>query len=92
MKRSDGDILEINSQLEKNNNVEKYFHQKTDYSHCFYDSYTIVRIFKLKKIGVLEYPNIEIPSISVSTAYTGASVSIIERNIIQQVENFIAGI
>jgi len=70
----------------------QYFHQKTDYYHCFYYSSSIVRIFKLKIIGVLEYPNIEIPSISVSTAYTGASVSIIERNIIQQVENSISGI
>ena len=70
----------------------QYFHQKTDYYHCFYDSSSIVRIFKLKKIGILEYTNIEISSISVSTTYTGSSASIIERKITQQVENSIAGI
>ena len=46
----------------------------------------------LKKIGVREYPNIEIPTISVSTTYTGASASIIETKITQQVENAVAGI
>ena len=46
----------------------------------------------LQKIGVREYPNIEIPTISVSTTYTGASASIIETKITQQVENAVAGI
>lgn len=46
----------------------------------------------LRKIGVREYPNIEIPTISVSTTYTGASASIIETKITQQVENAVAGI
>ncbi len=46
----------------------------------------------LRKIGVREYPNIEIPTISVSTTYTGASSSIIETKITQQIENAVAGI
>ncbi len=46
----------------------------------------------LSKIGVREYPNIEVPTISVTTTYTGASSSIIETKITQQVENAVAGI
>ena len=46
----------------------------------------------LRKIGIREYPNIEIPTISVSTTYTGASANIIETKITQQVENAVAGI
>jgi len=46
----------------------------------------------LRKIGVREYPNIEVPTISVSTTYTGASSSIVETKITQQVENAVAGI
>ncbi len=46
----------------------------------------------LRKIGIREYPNIEIPTISVSTTYTGASSSIVETKITQQVENAVAGI
>ena len=70
----------------------QYFHQKTYYNHCFYEFYSIVRIFISKKIGVREYSNIEIPTISVSTTYTGASAIIIETKITEQVENSIAGI
>jgi len=35
----------------------------------------------LKRIGVREYPNIEIPTISISTTYTGASAGIVETKI-----------
>jgi multidrug efflux pump len=45
-----------------------------------------------RKMPVREYPNIEIPSISISTQYTGASSSIIETKITQPIENAIAGI
>ena len=92
MKISDGDIVEINSRPEKSNNVaigaswiSAIFPSKDRLLPLFYDSYSIVRIFKLKKIGVLEYPNIKISSISISTTYTGSSASIIERKITQQV-------
>ena len=70
----------------------QYFHQKNYYNHCFYESYSIVRIFILKKIGVSEYLNIEIPTISVSITHTRASTSIIETEITEQVENSFAGI
>ncbi|MBE6446920.1 MAG: efflux RND transporter permease subunit [Alphaproteobacteria bacterium] len=46
----------------------------------------------LKRIGVREYPNIEIPTISISTTYTGASAGIVETKITQQIENAVAGI
>lgn len=46
----------------------------------------------LREIGIREYPNIETPTISVSTTYTGASASVVETKITQQIENAIAGI
>ena len=46
----------------------------------------------IKKIGVSEYLNIEIPTISVSITHTRASTSIIETEITEQVENSFAGI
>jgi len=61
----------------------QYFHQKTYYNHCFYESYSIVRIFILKKIRsprIFKYWN---PN------YTA---SIIETKITEQVENSVAGI
>ncbi|MDR0555960.1 MAG: efflux RND transporter permease subunit [Holosporaceae bacterium] len=44
------------------------------------------------KLPVREYPNIEVPTISISTTYVGASSSIIENKITQPVENAVAGI
>ena len=61
----------------------QYLHQKTYYNHCFYESYSIVRIFILKKIRsprIFKYWN---PN------YTA---SIIETKITEQVENSVAGI
>jgi multidrug efflux pump len=46
----------------------------------------------LKKLPIREYPNIEIPSISISTQYTGASSKVVETKITQPIENAIAGI
>ena len=56
VKISDGDIVEINSRPEKSNNVaigaswiSAIFPSKDRLLPLFYDSYSIVRIFKLKK-------------------------------------------
>jgi multidrug efflux pump len=46
----------------------------------------------LKRLPIREYPNIEVPTISISTAYVGASSNIIETKITQPVENAVAGI
>ena len=46
----------------------------------------------LRQIGIREYPNIETPTISVSTTYTGASASVVEMKITQRIENAVAGI
>ena len=45
-----------------------------------------------QRLTVREYPNIEIPVVSVRTAYPGASASVIESKITQIVEDTIAGI
>ncbi|MEI7945644.1 MAG: efflux RND transporter permease subunit, partial [bacterium] len=45
-----------------------------------------------KRLTVREYPNIEIPVVSVRTTYPGASASVIESKITQIVEDTIAGI
>ncbi|MDR0581066.1 MAG: efflux RND transporter permease subunit [Holosporaceae bacterium] len=46
----------------------------------------------LKRLPIREYPNIEAPTISISTTYTGASSNIIETKITQPIENAVAGI
>ena len=46
----------------------------------------------LSKLPVREYPNIETPTISVMTTYTGASSEIVETKITQILENAVAGI
>ncbi|MDR2782111.1 MAG: efflux RND transporter permease subunit [Holosporaceae bacterium] len=46
----------------------------------------------LNRLPVREYPNIEVPTISISTTYTGASSRVIETKITQLVENAVAGI
>ncbi|MDR1982181.1 MAG: efflux RND transporter permease subunit [Holosporaceae bacterium] len=46
----------------------------------------------LQRLPVREYPNIEVPTISISTTYIGASSNIVETKITQQVENAVAGI
>jgi multidrug efflux pump len=46
----------------------------------------------LNRLPIREYPNIEAPTISISTVYTGASSNIIETKITQPIENAVAGI
>ncbi|MDR1236238.1 MAG: efflux RND transporter permease subunit, partial [Holosporaceae bacterium] len=46
----------------------------------------------LNRLPIREYPDIEVPTISVSTTYVGASSDIIETKITQSVENAVAGI
>ncbi|MDR2724438.1 MAG: efflux RND transporter permease subunit [Holosporaceae bacterium] len=46
----------------------------------------------LERLPVREYPNIEVPTISIVTTYAGASSNIIETKITQLVENAVAGI
>ncbi|MDR2646351.1 MAG: efflux RND transporter permease subunit [Holosporaceae bacterium] len=46
----------------------------------------------LEKLPIREYPNVEVPTISISTTYTGASSNIIETKITQPIENVVAGI
>lgn len=49
-------------------------------------------IISLSRLPVREYPNIEVPTISIMTQYTGASSSVMETKITQPIENAIAGI
>ena len=44
------------------------------------------------RLPVREYPQVEPPVVSVTTAYRGASAEVVERRITQQLENEIAGI
>jgi len=46
----------------------------------------------LQRLTVREYPDIEIPAVSVRTSYPGASAVVIESKITQMVEDTIAGI
>lgn len=46
----------------------------------------------LLKLPIREYPNIEMPTISIVTTYIGASSDIVETKITQPIENAIAGI
>jgi multidrug efflux pump len=46
----------------------------------------------MQRLPVREYPNIEMPVISVSTTYEGASSAVVETKITQRVENAVAGI
>ena len=47
-------------------------------------------VISFQRLTVREYPNIEIPVVSVRTTYPGASASVIESKITQIVEDTIA--
>lgn len=49
-------------------------------------------IIGLNRLAVREYPNIDVPTISISTTYTGASASVVETKITQIIEDSVAGI
>ena len=52
----------------------------------------IVGLLALDRLAVREYPEVDPPIVSVSTAYRGASANVVERRITQVIEDEIAGI
>ncbi|MBX9910224.1 MAG: efflux RND transporter permease subunit [Beijerinckiaceae bacterium] len=52
----------------------------------------LVGIVSYTRLTVREYPNIDEPTVSVRTTYTGASAEIVETQVTQILENSIAGI
>src|SRR5262245_27909108 len=52
----------------------------------------LVGIVSFQRLTVREYPNIDEPTVSVSTHYSGASASIVESQVTQVLEGSIAGI
>ncbi len=52
----------------------------------------LVGIVSFQRLTVREYPNIDEPTVSVSTRYSGASASIVESQVTQILEGSIAGI
>ena len=53
---------------------------------------TIFGLFAFQRLSVREYPNIDPPIVSVTTAYKGASANIIESQVTQLVEDAVSGI
>ena len=53
---------------------------------------TLVGVVSFQRLTVREYPNIDEPTVSVSTRYSGASASIVESQVTQILEGSIAGI
>src|SRR5918994_1538691 len=52
----------------------------------------IFGLVSLQRLSVREYPDIDRPTVSVTTAYRGASAAIIETKITQIIEDSVAGI
>jgi multidrug efflux pump len=52
----------------------------------------LVGVVSYTRLTIREYPNIDEPTVSVSTSYRGASAEIIETQVTQILENSIAGI
>lgn len=52
----------------------------------------IFGLVSLQRLAVREYPDIDRPVISITTAYTGASAAVIETKITQIIEDSVAGI
>ncbi len=46
----------------------------------------------LQRLAVREYPDIDIPTVTVTTTYSGASASVVESKITQRIEDAVAGI
>jgi multidrug efflux pump len=53
---------------------------------------TLVGVVAYDRLSVREYPNIDVPIVSVTTVYTGASARIVETQVTQVLEGSIAGI
>lgn len=49
-------------------------------------------LVSMDRLPVREYPDIDVPTISVSTTYEGASASVVETKITQLIEDTVAGI
>ena len=52
----------------------------------------IFGLVSLQRLSVREYPDIDRPTVSITTAYRGASAAIIETKITQIIEDSVAGI
>jgi multidrug efflux pump len=52
----------------------------------------IFGLFSFTRLSIREYPNIDVPIVSVTTTYTGASAAVIESQITQIIENSVSGI
>ena len=52
----------------------------------------LIGIVSFSRLSVREYPNVDEPTVSVSTTYPGASATIVESQITQILEDSIAGI
>ena len=52
----------------------------------------IFGLISLQRLPVREYPDIDVPTISISTTYTGASASVVETKITQILEDAVSGI
>ncbi len=52
----------------------------------------IIGLLSVSRMSIQEYPSIQRPIVSISTAYRGASADIVERRITQVIEDRIAGI
>jgi multidrug efflux pump len=53
---------------------------------------TLVGVVAYDRLTIREYPNIDVPIVSVTTTYTGASARIVESQVTQVLEGSIAGI
>jgi len=53
---------------------------------------TLVGVVAYDRLSIREYPNIDVPIVSVTTVYTGASAQIVETQVTQVLEGSIAGI
>ena len=52
----------------------------------------IFGFISLNRLPVREYPDIDVPTISITTSYTGASASVVETKITQIIEDAVSGI
>jgi multidrug efflux pump len=52
----------------------------------------LVGLVALLQLGVREYPNIDVPTVTVTTTYPGASASIIETQVTKVIEDQLSGI
>ncbi|MFG1489432.1 efflux RND transporter permease subunit, partial [Oceanospirillum sp. HFRX-1_2] len=52
----------------------------------------LVGVIAYDRLSVREYPNIDVPTVSVVTTYTGANASIIESQVTNVLEDSLSGI